>query len=77
MGVRTVDEYDTPKFHAIVRRLAENAGLPMPKVAIIPSETPNAFATSRDPKHARVTATTEILEILNRDELEGGFLGMS
>lgn len=68
---RIVDEYEAPELYAIVRDLAERAGLPTPRVAIIPSETPNAFATGRDPKHAVVAVTQGILRILNRDELEG------
>ena len=68
---RIVDETEAPELYAIVRNLAERAGLPMPKVAIIPTETPNAFATGRDPKHAVVAVTTGLLKILDRDELEG------
>ncbi len=70
-NARIVDEYEAPELYAIVRDLAERAGLPMPKVAIIPSDTPNAFATGRDPKHAVVAVTTGLLRILDRDELEG------
>ncbi len=70
-NARLVDEYEAPELYAIVRNLAERAGLPTPKVAIVPSETPNAFATGRDPKHAVVAVTTGLLRILNRDELEG------
>ncbi|QDA31551.1 protease [Thermococcus indicus] len=68
---RIVDENEAPELYAVVRKLAENAGLPMPRVAIIPSETPNAFATGRDPRHAVVAVTTGLLRILDRDELEG------
>ncbi len=70
-NARIVDEMEAPELYAIVRNLAERAGLPMPKIAIIPTETPNAFATGRDPKHAVVAVTTGLLKILNRDELEG------
>ncbi|NJE76019.1 zinc metalloprotease HtpX [Thermococcus sp. ES12] len=70
-NARIVDEFEAPELYVIVRKLAENAGLPMPRIAIIPSETPNAFATGRDPKHAVVAVTTGLLKILNRDELEG------
>ncbi|ASJ09231.1 protease [Thermococcus siculi] len=70
-NARIVDEYEAPELYAIVRNLAERAGLPMPKVAIIPTDTPNAFATGRDPKHAVVAVTTGLLKLLNRDELEG------
>ncbi|WP_457751436.1 M48 family metalloprotease [Thermococcus sp.] len=68
---RIVEEEEAPELYAVVRKLAENAGLPMPRIAIIPSETPNAFATGRNPKHAVVAVTTGLLKILNRDELEG------
>jgi len=70
-NARLVDEYEAPELYAIVRNLAERAGLPMPRIAIIPTETPNAFATGRNPKHAVVAVTTGLLKLLNRDELEG------
>ncbi|GAB6135295.1 zinc metalloprotease HtpX [Thermococcus prieurii] len=69
-NARIVDETEAPELYAIVRNLAERAGLPMPRIAIIPTETPNAFATGRDPKHAVVAVTQGLLRILNRDELE-------
>lgn len=62
---------DAPKLYGTVARLAMRAGLPMPKVYIIPTDTPNAFATGRNPSHAAVAATEGILRILNEDELEG------
>jgi len=64
-------EASAPKLFSIVRRLAVQAQLPMPKVYIIPSDTPNAFATGRNPKNAVVAATEGILRILSDDELEG------
>jgi heat shock protein HtpX len=70
-GAREVTEAEAPEFHALVRRLAQRAGLPMPRVYIIPTETPNAFATGRNPNHAAVAATEGILRILTPDELEG------
>ncbi|WP_297520316.1 zinc metalloprotease HtpX [Thermococcus sp.] len=70
-NARLVDEAEAPELYAIVRNLAERAGFPMPRIAIIPTETPNAFATGRNPKHAVVAVTTGLLRILNRDELEG------
>jgi heat shock protein HtpX len=66
-----VTEAESPQLHGTVRRLALAAGVPMPKVYIIPSETPNAFATGRNPQHAAVAATESILRILTPDELEG------
>jgi heat shock protein HtpX len=70
-GAQEVNESPAPQFHALVRRLAQQAGLPMPKVYIIPTDTPNAFATGRNPQHAAVAATEGILRILSPDELEG------
>ena len=62
---------EAPELCAIVRALAERAGLPMPRVAIIESDVPNAFATGRDPEHAVVAVTTALMETLDRDELAG------
>jgi|SRR5262245_47537189 len=59
------------RLYQIVQRLAARAGLPMPKVYIIPQPSPNAFATGRNPQHAAVAATEGILQILDDDELEG------
>jgi heat shock protein HtpX len=70
-GAQEVGEAEAPAFHALVRRLSQQAGLPMPKVYIIPTDTPNAFATGRNPQHAAVAATEGILRILTPDELEG------
>ncbi|CUS97084.1 zinc metalloprotease HtpX [Candidatus Chrysopegis kryptomonas] len=70
-GAKQVTEAEAPKLHAIVRRLATRAGLPMPKVYIIPSLTPNAFATGRNPQNAAVAVTEGILRLLDEDELEG------
>jgi heat shock protein HtpX len=70
-GAQEVSEAQAPDFHALVRRLAQRAGLPMPKVYVIPTDTPNAFATGRNPQHAAVAATEGILRILTPDELEG------
>jgi heat shock protein HtpX len=68
---REVTEADAPAFHGLVRRLAVQAGLPMPRVYVIPSESPNAFATGRNPEHAAVAATEGILRLLTPEELEG------
>ena len=60
-----------PSFYGMVERLAGRAGLPMPKVYIIPDDSPNAFATGRNPEHAAVAATQGILRVLTPDVLEG------
>jgi heat shock protein HtpX len=70
-GAREIGENDYPDYYGTVRRLAIQTGLPMPKVYIIPSESPNAFATGRNPSHAAVAATDGILRILSPEELEG------
>jgi heat shock protein HtpX len=62
---------DNPKLYGAVKKLAEDAGLPMPDVYIIRSNCPNAFATGRDPEHAAVAATQGMLDILSDAELEG------
>lgn len=62
---------DSSKLYKIVREVKDQAGLPMPRVYIIPSENPNAFATGRNPSHATVAATEGILELLSDDELKG------
>ena len=66
-----VSSQEAPELYAIVRQLTENAGLPMLRVYIIPTETPNAFATGRNPNHAAVAVTQGILRMLSRDELAG------
>ncbi|QEM67195.1 zinc metalloprotease HtpX [Geobacter sp. FeAm09] len=70
-GAREVTAGDSPYFHGLVERLARRAGLPMPRVYVIPSDSPNAFATGRNPEHAAVAATEGILNILTPEELEG------
>lgn len=59
------------KLHRVTARLAQRAGLPMPKVYVIPQESPNAFATGRNPEHAAVAATEGVLRLLSDDELDG------
>lgn len=66
-----VSEAEAPQLHATVHRLATAASLPMPKVYIIPTESPNAFATGRNPQHAAVAVTQGIMKVLTPDELEG------
>src|SRR5512136_105686 len=70
-GAREVTEAEAPRLTGIVNRLASQAQLPMPKVYIIPGDSPNAFATGRNPEHAAVAATEGILKLLSEDELEG------
>lgn len=60
-----------PQLHEMVEKLARNANLPKPRVYIMPGHTPNAFATGRNPEHAAVAVTEGLLELLERDELEG------
>jgi heat shock protein HtpX len=66
-----VDERQAPALYSMVRRLATRAGVPMPRVYIIPTDAPNAFATGRNPEHAVIAVTEGIMRILSDDELEG------
>jgi len=66
-----VDEVTAPALYGIVRRLAARAGMPMPRVYMIPQAQPNAFATGRNPSHAAVAATQGLLQIMDEEELEG------
>lgn len=66
-----VNEAQAPELHAIVRGLATRAGIPMPRVYVIPAGSPNAFATGRNPAHASVAVTEGIMRLLDRRELEG------
>ncbi|WP_211051181.1 M48 family metalloprotease [Parasphingorhabdus halotolerans] len=66
-----VDASSHPEFYGMVQRLAQRAGLPMPKVYIVDQAQPNAFATGRDPEHSAVAATTGLLNMLSHDEVEG------
>jgi heat shock protein HtpX len=68
---RIVTESEAPELHAIIQRLCLTAGLPMPRVAIMPTDMPNAFATGRSPKHAAVAVTQGLLDRLEPHELEG------
>ena len=70
-GARELSEQDAPELFRIVRELAAGIPMPMPRVYLVPSESPNAFATGRSPEHAAVAVTEGILRLLTRDELRG------
>ncbi len=70
-GAKQVTREQEPELYAIVERLAQRANMPMPKLAVVDTPVPNAFATGRDPKHALVAVTTGIRQRLNERELEG------
>ncbi len=70
-NAREVDAASEPNFHGMVANLARRANMPMPRVYIIDSPHPNAFATGRNPENAAVAATTGLLSMLSRDEVEG------
>jgi len=70
-GAQEIDEAQAPELFAVVRRLAQQAHIPMPRVYLIPQETPNAFATGRNPQNAAVAVTEGIMRLLDREELEG------
>src|SRR3982075_1344715 len=71
LGGKEADPSQYQQLYNIVQALAIGDGLPMPKVYVIDDPSPNAFATGRDPKHAAVTVTTGLLQMMNREELEG------
>jgi heat shock protein HtpX len=71
MGAHEADPGQYQQLYNIVQTLAIGDGLPVPKVYVIDDPSPNAFATGRDPQHAAVTATTGLLQMMNREELEG------
>jgi len=68
-NAREVDERTAPEFYTLVAELARRARLPMPRVYLVESSNPNAFATGRDPEHAAVAATTGLLNMLDREEV--------
>jgi heat shock protein HtpX len=70
-GAKPVSESEAPRLYQMVRELTTRAGLPMPRLFVIPSDSPNAFATGRNPKHAAVAVTSGITKLLSEDELRG------
>lgn len=70
-NAREVDERSAPEFYGLVAQLAQRAGLPMPRVYLIDTDAPNAFATGRNPQNAAVAATTGLLSMLSREEVAG------
>ena len=70
-SAKQISREEAPELYAIIEGLVARAGLPMPRVYLIPTDSPNAFATGRNPQHAAVAVTQGIMKILNRDELEG------
>ena len=70
-GAKEVSQSEAPELYQIVGELTNKASLPMPKVYVMENDTPNAFATGRNPEHAAVAVTTGILKILSKDELMG------
>ena len=70
MNAREVSEAERPELYRIVRELSQRANQPMPTIWVAPTQTPNAFATGRNPKNAAVVATRPLLDLLNDEELE-------
>jgi heat shock protein HtpX len=70
-GAKPVSEQEAPQLYAMVRELTTRARLPMPRLYVIPSEQPNAFATGRNPEHSAVAVTSGITKLLTPDELRG------
>ncbi len=70
-GAKLLQESDNPKLFGLVQEVCIASGLPMPKVAIVYDDAPNAFATGRNPEHALIAFTTGILDVMDRDELQG------
>src|SRR6202047_1471816 len=70
-SAQPVTREQLPRVYQVVERLTQRTGLPMPKIYVIPTDSPNAFATGRNPKHASIAVTEGILNLLNDEELEG------
>lgn len=70
-GAKLIEREDAPELFNLIEEIVIASGLPMPKVAIVEDTAPNAFATGRNPEHALIAFTTRILEVMDRDELQG------
>ncbi len=70
-GAKLIQESENPKLFNLINEVCIASGLPMPKVAIVNDDAPNAFATGRDPEHALIAFTTGILNVMDRDQLQG------
>lgn len=70
-GARVIEENDAPQLYNIVHEVVIASGMPMPRVAIVEDDAPNAFATGRDPEHAVIAFTTGILRVMDREQLQG------
>jgi heat shock protein HtpX len=70
-GAKPIEESEAPRLYQLVRELTTRAGLPMPRLYMIPQDQPNAFATGRSPKHSAVAVTRGITKLLSEDELRG------
>jgi heat shock protein HtpX len=71
-GAQPIEESQAPDLYRVVRRLTTKAGMPLPRLYIIPGDTPNAFATGRNPQHAAVAVTEGIMRMLDDEESSGG-----
>lgn len=70
-GARAISPADAPDLYRLVERLADRAGIPVPRLYVVPGEQPNAFATGRDPAHAAVAVTAGLVHLLDTEEVEG------
>jgi heat shock protein HtpX len=70
-AAQPIERSEAPELFDMIQRLSDRAGIPMPKLFVVPTQSPNAFATGRDPDHAAVAVTQGIMELLSPDELEG------
>src|SRR5262249_34529952 len=70
-GAQPIEEAQAPDLYRIIRRLTTKAGIPLPRIYMIPGDTPNAFATGRNPQHAAVAVTEGIMRMLDDEEIEG------